>query len=544
MPTLHLDWPSRTHAVASAIRSPSLPRFFGSWLLLGICLFWAESARAQSIDQAALARETEHTAALIPGWDIFSAPLASGQVRWSISGGATDQKHFVVSYELRGTEPNHRYTAGVHFFEPSGQSLPEVNEFGGWKVSGRGGLTRDNVNATITSTWDFGTLATDARGNCTVRFEYDIPVQSYYMQFTVRTGECQPAQGITGGCSVVYRTGRRIGDGFEVITADTRGSNGSDGTNPSGGGSPGSGLRGEYFANRDLSGTPAFTRIDPTVEFKWDNDSPDPRLPNDRFSVRWTGQIQPRFSESYVIRGRRDDGLRIWIDGQPILDEWNLADTEYTSRPVTLTANHKHDIRIEYFENEFGAAVSLRWRSSSQPEEVVPTQCLFPATNTTSGPIGVTSAHHPGPQMAIPLKLFWSSGRQDNYTTTESNAAEARSKGYGEIRAEGYILAQPASNAVLLKTYYNAQWDDYVSVAHPDTEARVKREGYVFVRNEGYVYASAKMDTVPLKQYWNKDRTDYQAAATAEGNHDAGVWGYEFVRVEAYILPDSKTPIP
>ena len=153
----------------------------------------------------------------------------------------------------------------------------------------------------------------------------------------------------------------------------------------------GHGLQGAYFANRNLSGSPAFTRVDPTIDFDWGYGSPGANVPGDDFSIRWTGQIQPRFTEAYVFKGNRDNGFRLWIDGQLIVDLWNNEWGVYESRPIALQADRRYEIKIEYYEDYGGANVALKWRSPSQAEEVVPAACLFPAAT----PTGATNGRRP-----------------------------------------------------------------------------------------------------------------------------------------------------
>jgi hypothetical protein len=157
------------------------------------------------------------TVPLSPGWDVANAPLRSGSVQWSAADAGPGQKYFRVTYFLRGAEPNHRYTVGVHFFDPQEREIHEVNSFGGWKVGGRGKITVEGNTSVILSAWDFGPLITDHRGNGQAYFEFPIPAGHYLMQFTVRYGDCLPSMGVTGGCYIAYRTGYRFGEGFEKI---------------------------------------------------------------------------------------------------------------------------------------------------------------------------------------------------------------------------------------------------------------------------------------------------------------------------------------
>src|SRR5688500_15993712 len=81
------------------------------------------------------------------------------------------------------------------------------------------------------------------------------------------------------------------------------------------------GLLGEYFNNDNLTGT-RVTRIDPAINFEWGEGSPIAGIDPETFSVRWTGEILPRFSGSYTFFAASDDGVRLWIDGQRIINVW------------------------------------------------------------------------------------------------------------------------------------------------------------------------------------------------------------------------------
>jgi hypothetical protein len=116
------------------------------------------------------------------------------------------------------------------------------------------------------------------------------------------------------------------------------------------------GLSGEYFDNKDLKGDPVLVRTDTALNFVWGTGGPDPRIPSDRFSVRWTGTIcppggdgQPRFK---VVS---DDGVRVWIDGTLVVDAWQ--DQAPAGYPITmnLEPGRPYPIRIEFYENAGGA---------------------------------------------------------------------------------------------------------------------------------------------------------------------------------------------
>ncbi|MFN2513920.1 MAG: PA14 domain-containing protein [Pyrinomonadaceae bacterium] len=83
------------------------------------------------------------------------------------------------------------------------------------------------------------------------------------------------------------------------------------------------GLTGEYYDNIDFTNLKV-THIDPTVNFDFGEGSPDPSIEPDTFSVRWTGQVQPEFSETYTFYTVSNDGVRLTVNGQVIID--NLTD--------------------------------------------------------------------------------------------------------------------------------------------------------------------------------------------------------------------------
>lgn len=117
-------------------------------------------------------------------------------------------------------------------------------------------------------------------------------------------------------------------------------------------------FRGEYFNNREASGEPVLVRDDPQINFIWFDQSPDPSLPVDGFSIRWTKQQQ--FSAgNYSFTLRSDDGIRFWIDGILIVDDWNEhAVTEHT-KTLDLTEG-LHILKIEYFDAYDNAVVKFK----------------------------------------------------------------------------------------------------------------------------------------------------------------------------------------
>gem|GEM_PF-2053071 len=119
----------------------------------------------------------------------------------------------------------------------------------------------------------------------------------------------------------------------------------------------------EYFANRNLEGDPALVRIDPQVNFDWGNGSADASLPRDNFSVRWQGDFQFDQDGSYNFQVRTDDGFRLWVDGEPVIDSWHGQAPTLHQKSLWLKAG-SHRIRAEYFEAGGGAVAELSWAAA------------------------------------------------------------------------------------------------------------------------------------------------------------------------------------
>lgn len=139
----------------------------------------------------------------------------------------------------------------------------------------------------------------------------------------------------------------------------------------------GTGLRGDYYTGQNFDDF-ELTRIDPVVDFSWGGSAPDPTLPADSFSVRWTGDVSAQFTEKYSFYTITDDGLRLWVNGRLIIDNWTLhGDTEDTGT-IDLVAGHTYSIVLEYFENSSGATAHLGWQSPHTTKQIIPTYLLWP----------------------------------------------------------------------------------------------------------------------------------------------------------------------
>lgn len=128
---------------------------------------------------------------------------------------------------------------------------------------------------------------------------------------------------------------------------------------------PVEGWWGEYFTNPNVQGAPALVRVDPAVRFNWGFGSPAPGIPADNFSARWTRMVW--FDQGqYRFQARVDDGVRVWLNGAPIIDEWRDGSLRTVSTSRSLAAGW-YSLRVEYFERTGEAVIDFTWEREPQP---------------------------------------------------------------------------------------------------------------------------------------------------------------------------------
>lgn len=140
---------------------------------------------------------------------------------------------------------------------------------------------------------------------------------------------------------------------------------------------------GQYFSNVSLSGSPALTRDDATLNFNWLEGSPGAGIPVD-FSVRWDSVQNAPVSDNYTIMATSDDGVRVWVDGALVIDAW------YDHGPQTFTATRYlnaggHNVRVDYYDSNLGAMVSVQLVGSSGGVVAPPAPGVVYTGSTTTG---------------------------------------------------------------------------------------------------------------------------------------------------------------
>lgn len=123
----------------------------------------------------------------------------------------------------------------------------------------------------------------------------------------------------------------------------------------------GYGWQAEYFANRELSGSPAVLRTEAAVDFSWGLGSPDEAIPVDGFSARWTYSLG--FSAgTYRFFTSTDDGVRLWVDGSLLVDAWYNQSLPNTRWGDIVLGNGLHEVKVEYYEDGGEAHAHAWWQ--------------------------------------------------------------------------------------------------------------------------------------------------------------------------------------
>lgn len=148
----------------------------------------------------------------------------------------------------------------------------------------------------------------------------------------------------------------------------------------------GDGLAAAIHDDANFFGDP-LSRVDKSISFHWGEDqSPDPAIESNTFSISWMGQVQPPATGTYTFHTLSDDGVRLWVNDQLIIDEWAVQSPTHFYGTSDLVGGNKYNLRIEYFQNYGSADLQLMWATAGLAEETIPTGRLFSTGNTASAP--------------------------------------------------------------------------------------------------------------------------------------------------------------
>jgi hypothetical protein len=230
----------------------------------------------------------------------------------------------------------------------------------------------------------------------------------------------------------------------------------------------GGGIRGDYYNGTNFE-TYRLTRTDDQINFTWaDGVSPDPLVNDNQFSVRWTGQIEAAFTETYTFYTNSDDGVRLWVDGQQLVNNWTDHSPTENRGTIDLAAGQVYDIQMEMYENTVGAVAELRWSSPSTQKQIIPQAALSPPVKASS-----PNPSNRATGAKITPTLTWGAGdsavSHEVYFGTDYDAvnnATTASPEYIDTRALGNESYEPGKLAWATTYYWRI---DEVNNLHPDS---------------------------------------------------------------------------
>jgi len=187
------------------------------------------------------------------------------------------------------------------------------------------------------------------------------------------------------------------------------------------------GLLGSYHNGSTFTTTPVLQRIDENINFDWAEFSPAAAVNANLFAARWTGKVQPLYTGTYIFYILADNGRRVWVNNQLLVDKWN-NDTGVTySGAIDLVADQKYDIKVDYYELSGNANIKLEWESALQTREIIPSAQLYLPDELPSGlfehkvleneltvypnPVSNKLTINPGSQEARQIRIFDINGR-------------------------------------------------------------------------------------------------------------------------------------
>ena len=125
------------------------------------------------------------------------------------------------------------------------------------------------------------------------------------------------------------------------------------------------GLVGDYYDGRNFE-RKVMTRTDQKISFVWNLTAPAPGIDPSDFSVRWKGRIKAPESGNYLFRAHVDDGIRVKVGSQMVINAWGMHDSEPFSGTVYLEAGRMYDLQVEYFNGLLEGEIQLYWQLPSE----------------------------------------------------------------------------------------------------------------------------------------------------------------------------------
>lgn len=287
--------------------------------------------------------------------------------------------------------------------------------------------------------------------------------------------------------------------------------------------SGGDGLRGFYYSNTSLSGTPFASKIDTTINFNW-SVTPFPGINISRFSVLWAGQIQPIYSEEYTFETRVNDGVRLWVNNVLIIDRWTKSVTaDINTGKIKLEAGVKYNIVLQYFQDGNSASALLSWSSKSQDYQVIRKSRLFsvaqliPVASISTSPATSMLKINETVQIVSLIAPTNATNRNIIWSSSNSNVAT--------VSANGLVTGVAQGTALIIANTIDSDRKDTTVITVSDTLLTIcslfSNKTPSSYGNEGDFELGVKFST-SINGYITKIR--YYKTAGESGSHTGRIW--------------------
>jgi RHS repeat-associated protein len=279
------------------------------------------------------------------------------------------------------------------------------------------------------------------------------------------------------------------------------------------------GLSAAFYDNMELAGSPKLytTGINPgsgVMARAWGTGSPDPVIPVEKWSARFTGEIEFPDAGNYTLSLWADDGVRMWIDDKLVIDSWILS--EFVPRNATYTspgAGYRGKVRIEYFDNLVQATFALNWTRPGGVDQNIPGNYLHPRYGLTTSTHTLDSDGVPD---IMPVTSFTDGGLDSTYGLATSTSLAGLTTGSGyETPGTGYLRKKTKTMPTGAVTNY-AYYGDTETRDNPCTPA-------VDPVNQGGMAKLTTM-TTPASGPARTDEHVYDASGRVVARATSGDW--------------------
>lgn len=134
---------------------------------------------------------------------------------------------------------------------------------------------------------------------------------------------------------------------------------------------PGVGVKAQYFKDLTADGTPVLTQVEKCIDHTWGSEVIAAGL-SDNVSAVWTADLEAPFTETYQLITTTDDGVRLWLDGRPLINNWTDHGTTDDTATVSLIAGQVYRLKMDYYEKGGSAVAQLSWQSPSIARQIIP----------------------------------------------------------------------------------------------------------------------------------------------------------------------------